>query len=283
MRSAMKSLLLAASAGVLAGCASAPEEWRYNSENNALGRIYYYERTNSDGSMDERVAVFRRDEINLEVYKSVSLCLNAALVTAKMDWDAFSASSLTGGSLRPDAQHVEFAFMTWNKETGIIDIVVKLPDGDLRNEVKVETRPWHLFDFDFASLTVATPHLSSRTGAFTFGMPLAWVNPDVDDPFVWMGDVTARYQQDEERLGVASRRYKLTGTALTGERSTGAEGALWLAAEGGHVVDAILPVPNHDGYKDFRLRLLKVSDGGETEWTNLLRAHFADCPEDDGE
>lgn len=280
MRSATKFLLMAASMGALSACAATAQTWRYDPQNNALGRIYYYERTNSDGSMDERVAVFRRDETKIEVYKAVSLCLNSALVTAEMDWETFSASSLTGGSLRPDAQHVEFAFMTWNKATDMIDIVVKLPDGELRNEAKVETRPWHLFDFDFASLTVATPHLSSRAGAFTFGMPLAWVNPEVDDPFIWMGDVAARYERDEERLGVASRRYELTGSALTGERSTGANGTLWLAAEGGHVVDAILPVPNHDGYKDFRLRLLKVSDGGEGEWTNLLRAHFADCEED---
>ena len=43
--------------------------------------------------------------------------------------------------------------------------------------------------------------------------------------------------------------------------STGKEGRLWLDEEDGHVVDAIMPVPNHPGYTDFRLRLLDVSDG----------------------
>jgi hypothetical protein len=48
-------------------------------------------------------------------------------------------------------------------------------------------------------------------------------------------------------------------------------------SEDGHVVDAVMPVPNHAGYTDFRLRLLNVSDGGEPEWTALLRAHFEGC------
>lgn len=283
MHSTMKVILLAAAACGLGACASAPETWRYDPQNNALGRIYYYERTNTDGSMDERVAVFRRDETNLEVYKSVSLCRNAALVTGKMDWETFSASSLIGGSLRPDAQHVEFAFLDWDKATDKISILVKFPDGELRADASVETRPWHMFDFDFASLTVATPHLAAEDGDFQFGMPLIWTAEGAENPLYWMGDVSAHYERNEERLGVASRRYQLTGSALTGPRSTGAEGTLWLAVDGGHVVDAILPVPNHDGYKDFRLRLLNVSDGGDGEWTALLRAHFADCPETDDE
>ena len=55
------------------------------------------------------------------------------------------------------------------------------------------------------------------------------------------------------------------------------EGRLWLDSEDGHVVDAVMPVPNHPGYTDFRLRLLNVSDGGEAEWAALLRAHFEGC------
>jgi len=277
MRLTTELAFFAALAGALAGCATPAHTWRYAPDRDAIGRLYYYERTNIDGSMDERVTVFRRDADHIEVYKENGLCENAALVTAEMDWATFSAAKITGGALLPEAQHREFAFLTWNRETDTLDIHVRFPDFEIRNDAKIETRPWHLFDFDFASLTVATPHLSSRNADFTFGMPLLWTAPDADDPLVWMGDVEAHYLGVEDHLGVASRRYGLKGSALTGPRSTGEEGTLWLDAKDGHVVDAVLPVPNHDGYADFRLRLLKISDGGETEWTQLLRAHFAGC------
>jgi hypothetical protein len=71
----------------------------------------------------------------------------------------------------------------------------------------------------------------------------------------------------------------LSGTAFDSPRSTGAAAALWLDKEGGHIVDATLPLPNHAEYRDFRLKLLKASDGGAAEWTALLTRHHETCAE----
>ena len=271
------SLGAAAAAVSLAASAQATNPWTYDANDDRIGRIYYYERTNSDGSMDERVTVFRRDATHIEVYKENGLCGRAALVTAQLDLETLSAPVITGGALQPDAQHIEFAFLELQPETGKVDMLVQLSDKEIRNDFEIETANWTLFDFDLASFTVATPHLDNPENGFGFGMALLWTDPSAPDPLFWMGELTAVHVGQANRLGVMADEYRLTGSAFEIDLSTGDEGRLWLDSEDGHVVDAIMPVPNHPGYSDFRLRLLNVSDGGEVEWTALLRAHFEDC------
>jgi hypothetical protein len=273
----LKSFVPSAAVILLATSAQASNPWTYQESDDRIGRIYYYERTNIDGSMDERVTVFRRDATHLEVYKENGLCGRAALVTAELDLKTLSAPVITGGALQPDAQHVEFAFLELNPETGKVDMLVKLPDMEVRDDVEIGTANWTLFDFDLASLTVATPHLDNPEDGFGFGMALLWADSSTKDPLFWMGELNAEHVAQREHLGVLADEYRLTGSAFEIDLSTGEEGRLWLDSEDGHVVDAVMPIPNHPGYTDFRLRLLNVSDGGETEWTALLRAHFEGC------
>jgi hypothetical protein len=169
-----KRSMLGAVAGVVSLAASAQPNnpWTYPESDDGIGRIYYYERTNTDGSMDERVTVFRRDATRIEVYKEKGLCHRAALVTAELDLDTLSAPVITGGALQPDAQHIEFAFLEQNPETGMVDMLVQLPNMEIRNDVEIETANWTLFDFDLASFTVATPHLDNPEDGFGFGMAL---------------------------------------------------------------------------------------------------------------
>jgi len=249
------------------------DEFTYSGENDHVGRILYYERTNQDGSLAERITVYRASTTELEVYKEAALCRNAALVTAELDLDTLSASRLTGGRLLPDAEVMEFAFLERNEAGDQMDMVVRLPDMEIRNEFPIETPNWHLFDFDLASLTAITPYLNDPTAEFGFGMALLWADPTAADPLVWMGDVTASPAGLED----GQYRYVLAGTALNGERSTGAAGELRLDATGGHITHAAFPAPNHPGYTDFELNLLRVSDGGAAEWDALLRAHWEGC------
>ena len=227
--------------------------------------------------MEERISVFRRDATHIEVLKQRARCWNAALVTAELDFDTFSAPIITGGRLQPNAEHMEFAFLNWDQDADQLNIIVRFPDGELVNEAPVLSTPWHLFDFDLASLTAMTPHLANRDAGFDFGMALVWADPGAADPLIWMGDLHAEPAARESRLGHDSRRYVLTGSALDGEMATADTGSIWLDATAGHIVEAIIPAPNHPGYTDFRLRLLEINDGGAAEWTRRLTAHFEGC------
>lgn len=252
-------------------------KWQHTSERDAVGRIYYYERSNSDGSMDERITVFRASATEIEVYKSRNLCRNAALVTADLNLSALSTPRITGGRLQPNAERIEFAFMRLDEATRELRAEVRLPNVELTFTETLERPDWTLFDFDLAGLTVMTPHLATPRDGFGFGMALLWSDPNAAKPLSWMGDVNARFVGTEKRLNTNSLRFDLSGTAFAVENSVGTEGSLWLDAEHGHIVDAIMPVPNHPGYTDFRLRLIRYSDGGKQEWTELLTRHFAGC------
>lgn len=275
----MPPFVFIATTAVLLASASAQADtpWTHDPAEDAIGRIYYYERTNTDGSLDERVAVFRRDATNIEVYKENGLCRRAALVTAELDLETLSAHRITGGQLQPGGLHADFAFLERNAQTGAMDMRVQLPDMEIRNEVMIENEHWHLFDFDLASLTVATPHLDDPQDGFGFGLALLWADPSAPDPLFWMGEVQASHGATESHLGHHTERFDLTGSAFGGDLATGTQGQLWLHADDGHVVDAVFPAPNHPGYTDFRLRLLHVSDGGDAEWTAHLTRHFENC------
>ena len=145
-----KRFMLGAAVVSLAASAQASNPWTYNENDDEIGRIYFYERTNIDGSVDERVTVFRRDASDIEVYKEHGRCHRAALIPAQLDLETLSAPVITGGALQPDAQHVEFAFLELNPETGKVDMLVQLPDMEIRNDVEMETANWTLFDFDLA-------------------------------------------------------------------------------------------------------------------------------------
>lgn len=274
-----KTFLLGAVAvaSCLAAGAAAETPWTHDASDDAIGRIYYYERSNTDGSLDERITIFRRDATHIEVYKENGLCRNASVVRAELDLDTLSAPVITGGQLQPGAEIRNFAFVEMNEAGDRMDMLVQLPNMEIRNEADIGHDNWVLFDFDFASFTVATPHLDDPRRGFDFGMALIWADPSAADPFFWMGNLDAAYVGEGEHLGVQSDQYRLTGSALDHELATGDEGQLWLDAEQGHIVDIVVPAPSHPGYTDYRLRLLDISDGGEAEWTALLTAHFEGC------
>jgi len=272
-----KTLAASAALSCVTSAGFAADDWIYNPDHNEVGRIYYYERTNTDGSRDERVTVYRQDETQIAVYKESSLCGNAGLVTATLDFETFTTPVITGGRLMPDAQIMEFAFLNHEAGSDVATMDVRFPDMEINESAPIENQTWHLYDLDLASLTMMTPHLIDPRGDFSFGMALVWADQNAEDPFTWMGDVAVNYDGDVSHIGHHTRHYTLSGSAFEGDMAAGGVGELWLDAEDGHVVDAIFPAPNHPGYTDFRLRLLHVSDGGAEEWNSLLRAHWNNC------
>lgn len=273
----LKPLIVATTCVLLPAAALAADNWRHDSARDQLGRIYYYERSNTDGTLDERITVFRKNATDLEVYKESGLCHRAALVQAELDLENLSARRMIAGQLRPDAQVMEFGTLAVNDDNTVLDMHIKVPGMEVHDKLSIENKHWQLYDFDLASLTVATPHLEKRKDGFGFGMGLVWADSNTADPLIWLGEVEARFTGEALHLGTFTENYRLNGSAFDGEMSTGGTGEMWLDAQDGHIVEARFPIPNHPGYTDFRLRLIKVSDGGNAEWKQLLTDHFDGC------
>jgi hypothetical protein len=233
------------------------------------GRLYSYVRANTDGSEAERVHVFHRGPGDVAVAKMRAPCTNAAYVTATLDPRTGETRSLTGGRLARDGSQQAFAFLTVDPAGTALSIRAELPSGPLTLTAPVGHRPWHLYDFDLASLTVTGP---APTGDFSFGLPLLLVGAE-GPHFSDLGRADARYVATETRDSRAVRRYEVGGPAF------GAKGGpLWLDAAQGHVVEARFGLPNHAEYRDFHLRLTGTSEDGAAEWKRLTTAHWAGCP-----
>lgn len=281
----VRIILVAAAALLLAACSREAKSEREpearapaaqaKSSRDAVGRIYHYVRSNIDGTEQEDVHVFRRARDTLEVYKARQKCTNAALVMAKLDMDKGYAPKITGGRLLPDGKHEDFAFLTFNEKTKALTVRVELPDQTpLARTVTVETVPFHVYDFDLASLTVMTPHLKDPKGEFSFGLAMVIPDPSREDFLLYLGEAVATYRGEETHGGRPSYRYAVGGPAFG---SFG--GTLWLDAEEGHILDVETGIPNHLEYHDFKLKLVGVDDGGIVAWTKLLTDHFEGCGE----
>lgn len=238
-----------------------------------VGRIYHYVRTNVDGSDPEDVYVFRKKIDHLQVYKAKQKCTNAAFVTADLDMERGYAKKLVGGRLTRQGLQEKFAYLDYDPATKKISARIELEGREpLLASVTVEREPWHLYDFDFASLTVMTPHLADPKAGFSFGLPLAVADPNRTDFLIYLGEAEAIFRSEDERAGRKALKFSLGGPAFG---SFG--GNLWLDAAEGHILDVETGFPNHLEYVDFKLELRGVDDGGETQWAKLLREHFEGC------
>lgn len=270
-RSAAGFALLAAFAAALVGCVPPPAAPLAPPEER-IGRIYSYVRSNRDGSEAERIHVYRAARTHIEVAKMRGRCTNAALVTADLDLARGQASRITGGRLRPDAGREEFAFLTYDPAARRIEARIELPDGRLAGSLSIPDEPWHLFDFDLASLTVAAQSRPDRRADFSFGLALIWPPAGPNSWMRYLGRADARFVREERRLGRRALRFEVGGPAFGGNG-----GPLWFDAVDGHILAAEWAVPNHEEYRDFALRLAAIDDGGAEAWRELLSAHFRGC------
>lgn len=237
----------------------------------SVGRIYSYVRSNRDGSEAEAVHVYRASPTRIEVTKMRERCTNAAFVTAELDLAKGQATRLTGGSLRPGGGHEDFAWLSYDPAGRRIVTKIASESGPIEGSTPIADEPWHLFDFDFASLTVTGQYRKDRRANFSFGLPLVTI--DGGGPVVrYLGRADARFAGEEEHEGRMTLRFEVGGPAL------GAKGGpMWFDAEDGHIVDVAWGLPNHAEYRDFRLRLTGIDDGGAETWKALLVGHHEGC------
>lgn len=241
-----------------------------------VGRILSYTRSNIDGSDPETIHVFRRSATTVLVNKSIEPCSNAALVSAELDLARGEAARLTAGRLNRQGGQDAFGDIVRDASARRVDLLIHLPDGDVRAGVAVPDSPWMLYDFDLADLTSLLPARATPTADFSYGMALVWPEGDPAKALSYPGRMDARFVGETLWRGRPALRFEVSGPAFPG----GGGGPLWLDKADGYILEARWSRPNHPGYRDYHLVLDRVSDGGEPEWTALMLAHWKDCPAD---
>jgi hypothetical protein len=233
--------------------------------------IYHYVRSNRDGSRAEHVVQFRPTRTSVFVYRWVEKCTTAAYITAAMSDDLRDARFFAAGMVARDGTQAQFGTLTFDPRILTLSVDGKRPGGSrVQGEHMLKARPYLLYDFDFADLNSFLQEQRPRSD-FSYALPVIWRS----DPNIIrdLGILHARYAGEEQHLGQKAVRY-----ALSVDGPTPATGALWTDAHQGFIIEAELGLPNHMGYKDFRLKLEKIEEGGGAAWEALTKSQYANCP-----
>lgn len=243
------------------------------------GTTLSYIRSNQDGSLPERILVHVAGPRELHVAKMVDACKDAAFVTANFPEPAAGAvtteaTGLVGGRLQRDGTQLQQAWLdlvTGEKRT----LNVRL--GDPKAEPVVfdaPPAPWRMYDFDLAEFALFGPR---ETKDFMFGLALAW--PEDGAPLLRiLGPAHARFLYASDKG--AKNHYRVFGAAFDDVRAGDRGGELITDATYGHVIEARFGLPNHPGYANFMLKLVKVSPGeeGVVAWKDAVTRHWQGCP-----
>ncbi len=251
---------------LLVGCATVPPAERGAED------IFHYSRTNIDGSEPEHVVHFRPARTQIAVYKWVEKCTNAAYVTAEMDAAVREGRRYVAGKVARDGTQASFGTLTLDPGGPALAVDITPPGGPrLQQREKLRSRPFILYDFDFADLNAFLQEHRPRNG-FRFALPVIWPG-EGGSLFRDYGTLVARFAGNETRLGRATAKF-----LLSVEGAQPSSGALWIDARRNFIVEAELGLPNHQEYRDFRLRLDRIQPGGQSAWDAMTRAHYAGCP-----
>ncbi|MGE0597677.1 MAG: hypothetical protein AB7P07_15045 [Hyphomonadaceae bacterium] len=248
----------------LAACATAPAAPA--PPPSPIGALYHYVRSNQDGTLPEQIYQYRASDTALEVGKVVSRCANAAFVTADMDLDRGHGVRFVGGRIAEDATQEPFAYLTYDADARTLHANVEAAGID--QDVPVPGAPFVLYDFDLSDLNALYAGRPAPRENLRFAAVLIWP-PDAPNIFRTLDWSEARYAALETHLGRDAVRYDVSG---------GLNGALWLDARDGHVIEARFAEPNHAEYADFRMVLQSVTHNGADEWLEVRQAHWRDCP-----
>lgn len=244
-----------------------------------IGTTLSYVRSNQDGSMPERIFVHIPTPQELHVAKMVAPCTDAAYVIARFPEGASApatveALSLVGGRLRRDATQLPQAWLDLSTSPTRTFSVRLSEETAEPVAFDAPPAPWRMYDFDLADFAVHGPR---EPKDFTFGFALAW--PEENAPILRvLGEATAKFLYTSEKG--AQNHFRISGPAFEDVRAGDRGGEMITDATFGHVIEARLGLPNHPGYANFLLKLVKVFPGaeGETAWRDALTRHWQGCP-----
>lgn len=236
-----------------------------------VGETLHYVRSNRDGTKPEHIYMHRAAADRIEVYKMVERCTRAAIVAAAIDPRTGEAQRLEAAALLPNARRAPYGELRFQPATGAITATLEIDGRQVTAAARASTRPWHLYDYDLATLAAA--FRATRPERTTFGLALVWVEPG-RKVLRWLGGATAVRGPAQRHLGRPAWRYEVSGPAFGAIGG----GPLWIDRRDGTLIDAQWRMPNHPGYRDFRLRLIGREAPGAAAWTTLFRHHHRGCP-----
>lgn len=242
-------------------------QFRYQPEKMVAGTAYNYVKTNVDGTAPENVAIYLVSPDSVVALKYHAGAEQAGLVGARMDWNSFCVARLSSSQLFYTGEQKLFATLQYlpEEKSVLVEIVAaKLPP----EKAPIPRTPFHIYNFDFISLNLAFRHLIAPEKSFVIGI----ADPTFAEGspvFAYKGEVEIKYLGDEQRGGVACRKYTIDGAGLQNRG-----GMIWVDKAAEHIVDLEIALPNNPGWQSYKLRLLSVSRMNQRAWEAFIKDRF---------
>lgn len=200
MLSIKKIVILLFLTGMAVIAASAQSTaFRFKPEQIAVGTVYHYLKTNIDGTGPENVSLYVANNNRIESFKFHEKGTQAGLVTAEMDWAGFFPKKIESFQVFSKEDRRLFATLTFQPSSKAVEVLIPALKPE-KESAKIDRLPFHLYNFDLASLNVSFPHLRDPKKPFIVGIADPTFKPD-GPMFAYRGDLTVRYQRDETRNG----------------------------------------------------------------------------------
>lgn len=246
--------------------AAQSSDFRFRPERVAVGTVYHYLKTNVDGTQPENISLYIANTTRIESFKFHEKGSRAGLVTAEMDWATFIPAKIESWQVSSKTERKLFATLTYKPADQSVE--VSIPAMKPTSEfARIGLLPFHLYNFDLASLNVSLPHLIDPKRRFTVGIADPTFKPD-GPMFAYRGGLTFTFQKDEVRNRVKCRRYSAAGDGI------GGKGTVWVNKKGGYIEDMEFDVANNPDWKTFKLKLIKKETMTADGWQQFIASQF---------
>ncbi len=253
------------------GSASQAQEslraFRYQPQKITTGVVYHYLKTNIDGTDPEHVSIRFAAKDRIESFKFHPQGTRAGLVIATMDWSLFSVKSLESWQVFKDKDKVLAATLVYDAAKK--DVAVTLPFMNRPTErVAIPFLPYHVYNFDFASLNFAFPHLINPRQPFRVGVSDPTFSEE-GPAFRYRGEVEVAYLGEELRDGCRCRKYRIDGPGLENRG-----GFIWVNKRTGYFQDVEIQLADNPNWQTFKFKLQKVERMNQADWEKFMKAQF---------
>jgi hypothetical protein len=189
------------------------------------------------------------------------------LVIATMDWSTFSLRRLESWQVFAEGTKELFATMEYRPQQQTVEVSIPAL-GRTNESVTVPVVPFHVYNFDLASLNFVFRHLNNPRGRFTIGI-LDPSNQEQGPLMIYKGEVEVAYVGDEPRQGMTCRKYSIDGPGLENRGGT-----IWVNADGEYFEDVEIDLPDNPNWTSFKFRLIGAGQMSREVWEEFQRSQF---------
>lgn len=256
--------------------------FRFQPQKIEVGALYFYIKSNLDGSKPAKIFMFVASETHIEVLKVEPGDEILSLVTADMNWATYSADLLESWYVLPESEYqghlipapgmlITQAYGAHSYKNHVFYMWYNGGCG----QASVEHYPFHVYNFDFLSLNFIFRHLVDPEQDFeigvvdpnwevvkTLGNAEAGEEPNILE---YRGKALVEFLGEEPYHRIACRKYRISGPGMKNM-----QGFIWVDREKGHFVNFEHPLFDNPNWNSFKLELQSSDTLSEGEWMAFM-------------